>query len=438
MMTLSPSPRWFAMAAAAGLTAVVPTIAGEWLWPLWLVSVAIAALLFCFDAVLAPRRRHLEVELEIPSPLSVGVEQTANLLCRSAYGRVAGTHARFEGSHDLGFPEEISVALGGIGRDTPIKVRPRRRGTMSLDAVWFRFTGPLGLARRCLRIPVHREIKVISSVHAVRALALAFSNPREHLHGFKIERYAGDGSTFHAMRQYHPGLDLQTLDWKASARHRRLLCREFRAERNHHVVLAIDTGRLMAEEIDRLPRLDHAIHAAMLLALMSLKSGDRVSLYSFAATPGTLTSAVAGKNSLHSLLETSTNLSYSDDETNFTLGITQLAAQLKRRSLVVVLTDFVDTVAAELMIENVRRLARTHLVVFAAMRNPEIDQFTNVMPGSMADVERVVIADALSQDRRTVIRKLQRLGIHCVDAGPEQLGSGLVHRYLEIKRREMV
>jgi len=438
MMNTSPSPRWFAIAVIAGLTSVVPTIAGAHLWPLWLVSIAIVTLLFCLDAVLAPGRRHLEVNLEIPTPLSVGVEQTAELFCRSRYGRVGTTHARFECPHDLGFPEEVALTLDGGGHDTRIRLRPRRRGAMNVDAVWFRYTGPLGLARRCLRVSLDLRVKVISSIHAVRTLALAFTNPREQIHGLKIERYTGDGSNFHAMRQYHPGLDLQSVDWKASARHRRLLCREFRAERNHHVVLAIDTGRLMAEEMCRLPRLDHAIHAAMLLALMSLRTGDRVSLYSFAATPGALTSAVSGTNSLHTLLDTTTNLSYSDEETNFTLGLTQLAAKLKRRSLVVVLTDFVDTVAAELMIENIRRLARIHLVVFAAMRNPEIEQLTDAMPESMSDVERVVVADALAQDRRTVIRKLQRLGIHCVDAHPEELGGGLVHRYLEIKRREMV
>jgi uncharacterized protein (DUF58 family) len=438
MTTLSPSPRFFAIAVTAGLTSVVPAIAGAHLWPLWLVSISVVILLFCLDAVLAPRRRHLEVELEVPTPLSVGVEQTADLHCRSSYGRVRSTEARFECPPDLGFPNQVALTLDGDGHDTQVPLRPRRRGTTSIDAVWFRYTGPLGLARRCLRISLELQVKVISSIHAVRALALAFSNPREQMHGLKIERYTGDGSNFHAMRQYHPGLDLQSVDWKASARHRRLLCREFRAERNHHVVLAIDTGRLMAEEIHRLPRLDHAIHAAMLLALMSLRTGDRVSLYSFAATPGALTSAVAGTNSLHTLLDTSTSLNYSDEETNFTLGLTQLAGNLTRRSMVVVLTDFVDTVAAELMIENIRRLARIHLVVFAAMRNPEIERITDAMPRSMSDVERVVVADALARDRRTVIRRLQRLGIHCVDARPEDLGGGLVHRYLEIKRREMV
>jgi uncharacterized protein (DUF58 family) len=194
----------------------------------------------------------------------------------------------------------------------------------------------------------------------------------------------------------------------------------------------------MAEEIHGLPRLDHAIHAALLLALMSLRTGDRVSLYSFAATPGALSSACAGTGALHTLLEMSTRLSYTDDETNFTLGLTQLAARLKRRSLVVVLTDFVDTVTAELMIENVERLARTHLVVFAAMTNPEIDAITDAAPESIKDVERAVVADSLAQNRRTVIRRLQRSGIHCVDAQPDRLGGGLVHRYLEIKRREMV
>jgi uncharacterized protein (DUF58 family) len=438
MKTLSPSPLWIAIFGVIGVAAVAPTLFGDRWWPLWLTASAAVVLLFALDAMLAPRRRHLEIGVEIPATLSVGIDRGSTLRNRASYGRSRGGRVRFECSADLGLPDEIAVDLGPEPQSVEIAHRPRRRGTMTVAAVWCRFTGPLGLARRCYRLPVNERIKVISNVHAVTSLALAFTNPNERLYGLKIERYTGDGSDFHSMRQYQPGFDLQSIDWKASARHRRLLCREFRAERNHHIVVALDTGRLMAEEVEGLPRLDHAIHGALLLALMSLRSGDRVSLYSFAATPGLLSSPCAGTGGFRALLDVSSNLAYSDDETNFTLGLTQLAASLTRRSLVVVVTDFVDTVAAELMIENVARLARTHLVVFAALQNPELDAIIDAAPESIHDLERAVVADGLARDRRTVIGRLRRAGALCVDSKPHQLGAGLVHRYLEIKRREMV
>jgi uncharacterized protein (DUF58 family) len=116
----------------------------------------------------------------------------------------------------------------------------------------------------------------VPDVGSVRRAALRhFSSPQAFL-GSKTERYVGDGSEFESLRQYVPGLDTRSIDWKASARHRKLVCRRFRAERNHQLVLAIDSGHLMTVPIEGTTRLDHAIHAALLLSYVALRSGDRV------------------------------------------------------------------------------------------------------------------------------------------------------------------
>lgn len=57
-------------------------------------------------------------------------------------------------------------------------------------------------------------------------------------------------------------MDRRTVDWKQSARHQTLLAKEFRTERNHQIVMALDCGRVMSEPIDGAPRIDRAIHGA--------------------------------------------------------------------------------------------------------------------------------------------------------------------------------
>jgi uncharacterized protein (DUF58 family) len=107
-----------------------------------------------------------------------------------------------------------------------------------------------------------------------------------------------------------------------------------------------------------------------------------------------------------------------------------------RRALVVVMTDFVDTITAELMIENLAWMARRHLILFVALQDPLPAQVANRRPRRLLDLHRAVVAHGLQHDRELVIRRLQRLGILCLDTRPEDLSASLVERYLEAKRRE--
>ena len=131
-------------------------------------------------------------------------------------------------------------------------------------------------------------------------------------------------------------------------------------------------------------------------------------------------------------------MAYREAESNFTLGLTDLMTRLRRRSLVVVLTDFADTVTAELMIDNLGRLAKRHLVIFVALSDPLLLRLARGEVSEMADVERAVVAESLLSDREVVLARLRRMGVLVVDAPPGRIGPALVNRYLDIARRERI
>jgi uncharacterized protein (DUF58 family) len=291
---------------------------------------------------------------------------------------------------------------------------------------------------RLKRVPVAREVDVVPDLRPVRDAALRFSGSRELEGGVQVERFVGDGSEFDALREYVPGLDPRAIDWKASARHRKLLSRDFRAERNHQVVLALDTGHLMSEPLRDVARLDHAVSAALLLGYVSLRVGDRVGLYGFDAVPRAWAEPQGGLAAFRRLQAVSAGLGYTTAETNFTLGLAELSARLRRRSLVVVFTEFVDTVTAELMVENLARLARRQLVIFVALRDPALQRVALARPRRLGDVYRAVVSSDLVVERERVLARLRRAGVLCVDAEPGAVPAQLVNRYLEVKRREMV
>jgi uncharacterized protein (DUF58 family) len=261
---------------------------------------------------------------------------------------------------------------------------------------------------------------------------------RDATAGLKVQSDVGPGGDFQALKEFQSGMDRRAIDWKQSARHGKLLAREHLAERNHHVILAIDTGRLMSAPTPQGARVDQAINAALLLAFVSLKLGDRVGLFAFDAKPRAASGVVTGAQAFPLLARLAGGLSYSAEETNFTLGLTTLSSRLERRALIVVFTDFLDPTSAELMIENLGRLMRTHLVLFVVFHDAEIDGLATAEPRTADDVTRAVIAETLARQREIVISRLERLGAQIVEAPSEGLGLSLVARYLDAKRRDLV
>ena len=140
-------------------------------------------------------------------------------------------------------------------------------------------------------------------------------------------------------------------------------------ERNHPVILAFDTGHLMQEPVDGVPRLDHSIGLGLMLARFAVMAGDLVGSYAFDSRPRQYLAPDRGMHAFRRLQQASAGIAYSNDETNFTLGLAELQTRLRRRSLIVLFTDFIDTVTSELLLENVRRIATRHLLIFVTIRD---------------------------------------------------------------------
>lgn len=419
--------------------ALVPSLVDPRLWTVWLAFVVVAVVAMAADALLAVPRRRMVVEAVPPDTLYIGDRDPLHLrLSVPGWHRPQAVHLLAEFGERLHAPPPQDLVLPGDEPvRTEIELRPARRGEGELRALWLRWDGPLGLVRRARRHVLDRVVPIVPDIRAVRAAALSMSD-HDPLAGLKADRFIGAGSEFESLAEYRQGQDHRAIDWKHSARHRRLLVRQYRVERNHQVILALDTGRLMGEPLDGVPKLDAAINSGLLLSLYSLRAGDRVGLLAFDEQVRQFVKPTGGVQTIHRLQRLAAALEYSPHETNFTLGMSHLGRQLKRRSLIVVLTDFVDTVTAELMLDNLSRLARRHVLIFVSMRDPGTAAVAAKAPEAILDVHHSVVAYDLLREREIVIRRLRRLGIYCIDAPPGAIGPALLNRYLDIKRRELI
>ena len=408
-----------------------------WLWSFdWgaFVLVAIGT-----DLMLALPRRMLQVTVTAPDSMQVGERDAVTVtIGETTHPRPTRFELVREQRPDPD-PDECVVAelLPGAAGQARFPLWAQRRGQIHVDAVWLRWRGPLGLIELTRRIEVGRAIDVVPNVRGVRSSVLQFLS-REALHGNKVQEQKGEGTEFESLRDYVAGMDSRFIDWKHSARHRRLVSKEFRTERNHQIILAFDTGYLMVEPVDGLPRLDHAINAGLLLSWISLQGGDFVGLLAFDEMLRQYHQPRRGVSTFPRLQRATAGLDYRHTETNFTLGLAELGSRLRRRALVILFTDFVDTVTAELMIEATQRIARRHVVVFVTLRDAVLHGIADAAPMSFGHVAESVIAHDFLRDRMTVFERLGRLGVHCLDVPSRSLPIGLINRYLMIKQRGLL
>lgn len=420
------------VALLIGLTSPGAWFAG----PAWILVVAGLAMA---DLWLGPAPSAASLTLAAPGSFSVGGQDYATIDADFA-SRLPPRRAEvtLEANNRVRIAPQRRLARVERGQlAARFEVTARRRGEAVLRAGWLRWQGPLGLVWKQRRQAFDHVAPITPNIQAVREEAVRLFS-RESLFGLKAQIETGEGAEFHALTDFRAGMDRRVIDWKQSAKHGSLIGKEFRTERNHHVIAAMDCGRLMSEPLSGLPRIDQAINASLMLAYVSLKIGDRVGLFAFDDKPRQSSGVVSGVCAFPLLQRLAAKIDYSAEETNFTLGLTELAGRLKRRALVVVFTDFADSTSAELMIENLGRLLDRHLVLFVAFRDEELESLVAADPLTPDDVSRAVTAANLLRERELVLTKLRRLGVHIVDVPAARLGPELLGAYLDLKRRNLL
>ncbi|MGW1520052.1 DUF58 domain-containing protein [Streptomyces sp. NPDC002287] len=325
---------------------------------------------------------------------------------------------------------EVTVTAGERRRLTT-RLRPTRRGDRRAARVTIRSYGPLGLLARQGSHTVPWTVRVLPPFTSRKHLPSRLARLRE-LDGRTSVLTRGEGTEFDSLRDYVPGDDTRSIDWRATARQRKVAVRTWRPERDRHILICLDTGRTSAGRVGDAPRLDSALDAALLLAALATRAGDRVDLLAHDRRTRALVQGRAAADVLPSFVNAMAGLEPQLIETDSRALVSTILRSAPRRSLVVLLTSLDAAPVEEGLLPLLPRLTQRHTVILASVADPHIASMAASRGTADAVYEAAAATQTQSQRRRTA-DQLTRHGVHVVDATPETLPPALADTYLTLK-----
>jgi uncharacterized protein (DUF58 family) len=384
-----------------------------------------------------PGEGGLAVTREAPPAYSVGRVGAVRYRWTNATRRPAQLRVREVRPEVLGGtqpPRHVTVPAGDAARET-LDVVPRQRGRETQGSLVVDSIGPWGLGLRRSTIPLPWQAAVYPPLVTVRLRASVAQATRRREAGARPIRQLGEGRLFESLREWGPGDDLRHIDWKATAKRRKVMTRQYEAERRQQVLLVLDTGRLLTAEIAAVSRLEYAVQAALELAYAATQHDDNVGVMAFADGVQHFVAPQRGRLGLKRVLDVLAVLRPTLVEPDYPGAFRYLAARNRKRALTVLFTDVIDRFASDALVANVASLRPRHLPLAVTFRNPELDAVAAVRPVAVHDAFRKAAAEELLHAREEALGRMRRAGVLVLDVQPERAAQAVVARYLELKRR---
>ncbi|HEU5039096.1 MAG TPA: DUF58 domain-containing protein [Nocardioides sp.] len=417
-----------------GVVAVVlrPSQGTVWLW------VLAVALLVGVDLLLAPSPTVLSMTRPAVGTVRLGHPcETRLLVVNESRRRVRGllrdawqpSAGASDNRHRLALSPGDRVVLR-----TPLL--PTRRGDLRAVGVTVRLRGPMGLAYRQRTRELAGSVRSLPPFESRKHLPSRLARLRE-LDGRAAIRVRGQGTEFDSLREYVRGDDVRSIDWRASARNRNVVVRTWQPERDRRVVLVLDTSRTSAGRVGDVPRLDSAMDAALLLAALAARAGDRIDFLAGDRRVRARLRSAGARDVAANLQEVMADLEPVIAEADWDQLAGAVTGLGRQRALVVLLTPLEPAAVEEGLLPVLPTLTRHHRVVLASVRDPALEE----LAAGHATLDAVYDAAASEQAigrRRATADLLRALGVDVIDADAEQLPPALADHYLALKARGLL
>ncbi len=433
----SPVPSRIALGVAAFLIAF-GAVAAFWreLLPAWQIAFGVFALALLADLVAArtlPPR--LELERFVPRSLPIGRwrDCIVRLHNRAGFAARCEVYDHHPAAVEMeGLPFALTVPANGFGQ-ARYRIRPTERGDLTILPAEARVTSPFALWQLTARVGPTQVLRSYPDFAKVADYALFATENRLSNIGVLRRRRRGSGLEFHQLREYREGDAVRQIDWKATSRRGRLIAREYEDERDQQIVFLIDCGRRMMARDGTLSHFDEVLNSVLLLAYVALRQGDAAGLMTFADSEPRFVPPRKSRSTLNLFMNTLYDAQPTLRPPDYHAAAVDLSRRLKRRSLVVVLSNLRDE-DEETLFPALALLERKHLVLFANLRESALDRVRAEPVKDLEAALRYAAGAMYERDRAEATQRVIASGAMLMETLPENLAVSLVNRYLDLKR----
>lgn len=396
------------------------------------------------DAVFVVRAKHFSCTRNLLRTASLGKrhEVEIELTNRSRFG------AQIELVDDLpqGYqaePDKFQTTIDGNSRTQfSYDFVCHQRGQSTLECVYLIVHSRLKLWRAFYGVPCESSVNVYPDMKQITEYDLLARTNRLSLLGMRRSRKIGQDNEFERLRDYTQDDNFKHIDWRSTARRRKLTVRDFQANQSQRIIFMVDCGRMMTGTCGDISLLDHSLNAMLMLSYVALRQGDSVGMISFSDRVHNYTPAKSGVKHINRLLHASYNQQADFVESRYDEAFLYLRTHCLKRSLVILVTNVIDAINAHQIKQYMGTLTGRHLPMAALLKDQAIfgaiEEFESTPhPGRSTIYQAAAAADVLTW-RHQVIQDLKHQGVLALDLFPEQLTSELVNQYLEIKARHLL
>lgn len=437
-----PSRRWYLVAVVLGLLAPVAILLPQAAGALFLADIAwVVAFLLDGWRIGGLDLARFPVTREAPPAFSVGrplpvVYRWQNPTAGKLTLRVReDTPALL--APDSGSERKFTLPPRGSRREE-IVFAPVRRGKATGGRLYLRALGPLGLAWRQGRTDLPWPVIVYPSLRSAALRALPAQVQRRREAGLRNIRRIGEGRLFESLKEWVPGEETRSIDWKATARRGKLMARQYEDERRQHVMMVLDAGRLLTAEIEGRARLESAIDAVLELAHSAVGHDDNVGLLVFADEILHFVPPARGRRALRAVLDALVSVEGRLVEPNYPAAFAYLAARNRKRALTVLFTDVIDRTASDALVAQAGSLRPRHLPLAVTLRDPALERAAATRPGNVEEAYQRAAAEELLEAREDALAELRARGVLVLDVLPDGAARAVVQQYERLKRRALL
>lgn len=256
--------------------------------------------------------------------------------------------------------------------------------------------------------------------------------------GLKKIRRIGHTMEFEQIKNYIPGDDVRTINWKATAKKGELMVNQYQDEKSQPIYSIIDLGRVMKMPFEELKLLDYAINATLAFSNIALLKNDKAGMLTFSKKVEKIVPASNKKTNLSVINEELYNINTEFTDSDFGLLYATVKRKINQRSLLIVYTNFEHISALKRQLTYLKSIAKKHLLLIVFFENTELDELIHTNAEDLQAVYHKTIAEKYVYEKQLMVKELEKNGLHAILTKPKNLSVNVINKYLQFKAKGMI